>query len=101
MTDAKTSGHNGWITTNPDNHELKLWPLVPGMYWVIFRGDSESIDWHTLYDYDDYRGIFEIRGHDEDSGVPFGDEYVGGGCDWYDVIAYYQHEIAVPEKYNA
>lgn len=100
MTNKQKTEYNGWITTNPDKPELKLWPLVPGMYWVIFTGDSETVDGHVIYEFDDYQGIFTLRGHDEETGEPYGDEYVGGGCTWDEVVAYHELPIVEPEPYS-
>lgn len=96
MTDKKETGYNGWIKSNSD----KLWPLVPGLYWVVFKGDSESTDGYTLYEFDDYTGLFNIQGHDEETGVPYGSEYMSGGCDWNDVVAYHEQMVIEPKVYE-
>lgn len=39
-----------WITRNTDED----FPEVDGWYRVMVSGDSESIDGHTIYAFDDY-----------------------------------------------
>ena len=94
-TEAKVVG---WVGTYPYNPELKLWPLKPGIYWVMIAGDSESVDGLVLWEYGDYLSQMEISGFYEDTGKPIAvgqfDE------DWDNVIAYYQTPVVQPEKYQ-
>lgn len=54
-----------WITRNDDKSNN---PTVGGTYAIMVSGDSEYVDGHCVYSFDDYQswGTFELN---EDGGI--------------------------------
>ena len=54
-----------------DDGQDPVYPSTPGHYRVLIAGDSESIDGHEIYSFEDYEtwGFFGVK--DKDGYVPF------------------------------
>lgn len=66
-------------------------PSVPGLYFVMISGDSESLDGHVLYEYSDYRTTAEF---DFNEGVP---EFTCPHDEDQDWIFAYYGPVIIPE----
>lgn len=56
-----------WIT----REDRGTFPEVDGWYRVMVSGDSESIDGHTIYSFDDYETWAQYKSHTPDEGGSF------------------------------
>lgn len=53
------------------NHEEReTWPTEKGLYRVMVGGDSESIDGHVIYSFDDYATWANAKDDEDDEGNP-------------------------------
>lgn len=77
-----------WINRNDDKSNN---PTIEGIYAVMVSGDSEQIDGHTIYAFDDYRSWASFK-LDEDGGS-FTDEH---DEEDFTIFAYYG-PILIPE----
>jgi len=56
-----------WVYRNNKD----VFPTVDGWYRVMVSGDSESIDGHTIYSFDDYETWAQYKSHAPDEGGSF------------------------------
>lgn len=67
-----------WVIRNPFNmldydRESDGLPTIEGFYRVKVSGDSESVDGHLIYEYEDYETWAYFTPDNDDSGVFAGD----------------------------
>lgn len=68
-----------WIT----RENKKSFPEIEGWYRVMVSGDSETIDGHTIYAFDDYETWAQFTKHED------GESFVGmHDEDEYTIFAY-------------
>lgn len=87
-----------WVKQNP------AIPPVEGWYRVMFPGDSESVDGHTLYDFPDYEDWAYWTPAAPWEFEDFEGGYKGSWTTFYDAdggsIFAYSGPIEVPEPYH-
>lgn len=57
-----------WHRTEEINGETKNLPTEKGAYIGMFLGDSEYLEGHCLYNFDDYESFFSVLDWDEEDG---------------------------------
>lgn len=77
-----------WIIRNDDKSNN---PTVEGLYAVMVGGDSEQIDGHTIYAFDDYQNFAEFK-LNEDGGA-----FVGAHDEEDFTIFAYYGPIIIPK----
>src|SRR6267142_455908 len=77
--------------------DTSTWPTIPGVYAVMVSGDSESIDGHTIYAFDDYRTFANLITSDPEDGEKGFINFHGyHDEDEYTIFAWYG-PIIIPE----